>query len=167
MAQQPNVDITEAERPRRVPEPAPASPWRADKPGIASGPSDVPASGLFGLPGPDHGWAHKVVAQAELPSDDSRLRAVVLCLVQARAAACGRAAMPSDIEVALMLLGYGDDLPAELGDRRERWLEAVPHERRAGSTALAEIDRGLLAEPAGKVAYALRRVQPGNSPAAD
>ena len=161
MAQQPNVDITEAERPRSRPEPAPATVWRADKPGLPSGPVDLPDHGRFGTPGPDHGWAHHVLDHYELPDDDPRLYQVLLGLVQARAAAMGRAPVPADVDTALLLCGYGPDIPDWVVQRREMWLKAVAHDNRPGATAVASVDRDLLQEDSGRIAYALRHAEEG------
>jgi hypothetical protein len=157
MAQQPNVEITEAERPRVKLEPGPAVKWRSNKPGIPDRPSEVPHGGHFGATGPDPGWGLKIINQAALPDDDPRLRKVAGGLVLARAAAIGRAPVPEDLEVALVLCGYGPDAPAPVVERRERWLEAVAHENRPGATAVAEVDRDLLVRKPEEVAYALRR----------
>jgi hypothetical protein len=86
----------------------------------------------------------RLLAQTELPSDDDRLHAVVAGLTLARAAALGRAPVPEDIEVALLLLGYGIPVSEDVMERRERWLQASPHETRPGATAVAEVDRALL-----------------------
>ncbi len=160
MAQQPNVEITEAEAPRKTLAPGPANDWRATKPGVPQGPSDVPSGGKFGDAGPDPGWALKLVAHADLPGDDPRLAKVVAALTQARAAAFGRAAVPEDIQVALALCGYGTDAPPSVIERRARWLEATAHENRPGSTAVAEVDRELIMSSPGQVAFALKRPAP-------
>lgn len=144
MAQQPNVEITGAERPRRVPQPGIAVKWRADKPGIPDSPNDMPGGGYYGTIGPDHGWGRKLVNRAELPEDDPDLRQVVTGLVLARAAAWGRAPVHEDLEVALILCGYDEDAPQHLVERRKHWLDASPHEQRPGATAVAEVDRDIL-----------------------
>lgn len=150
MAQQPNVEITEAERPRRVPEPGPAVSWRSTKPGVPAGPGDVARGAGFGSAGPDPGWALKLVGRTELPDDDPRLVKVVTGLVQARAAAFGRAAIPEDIDVALSLCGYGPKAPPGSEDRRARWLEATAHEQRFGATAVSEVGRDELMQRPGR-----------------
>ena len=156
MAQQPNVEITETARPRQSLEPAPANKWRSAKPGIPSGPADVPQGGGFGYAGPDPGWALRLVATADLPTDDPRLESVVTGLVLARASASGRAPVPEDIDVALFLCGYGEDAEPELIERRERWLAAVPHEKRPGEAAVADIDRDLIVNKMEQIRYAYR-----------
>lgn len=144
MAQQPNVEITEAEAPRRTPQPGPAVKWRADKPGMPEGPADVRGGGYYGTTGPDPGWGLRILSQVELPSEDEHLREVVTGLMLARAAALGRAPVPEDIEVALTLCGYGFDASQEVIERRDHWIEAAAHDRRPGATAVAEVDRDLL-----------------------
>lgn len=157
MAQQPNVEITDAERPRRSLESGSAVRWRAGKPGIPTGPDEVPSGGGFGHAGPDAGWALRLVRDAELPDDDRRLRRLVTGLVLARAAASGRAPVPEDIEAALVLCGYYPDAPAYLVDRRQRWLHAVPHESRPGSTAASEVDRELIVAKPDEIRYVLAK----------
>jgi hypothetical protein len=156
MAQQPNVEITDAERPRAVPQPGVAVKWRADKPGIPVGPTGTPGGGYFGTTGPDPGWGMRLVNHAELPDDDPDLRRVLSGLVMARAAALGRAPMKEDLEVALILCGYDADPPAEVVERRKRWLDASPHEQRPGATAVAEVDKETLVMKPERLRYALR-----------
>lgn len=155
MAQQPNVEITDAERPRATPQPGPAVKWRADKPGVPEGPTGVRGGGIYGTTGPDPGWGLRILNQASLPSDDPHFREVIAGLMLARAAALGRAPVPEDIETALALCGHGFDAPAEIYERRDRWVEAAAHDRRPGATAVAEVDRDLLVMKPGGVIAAL------------
>lgn len=145
MGQQPNIEIPETAEPRRVPGPGPAKRWRADKPGIPDAPWEWPEGGRFDTTGPDPGWALRILSKAELPDDSRRLRKVLTGLMLARSAELGRAPVREDLEVALMLCGYAEGLLGHLAERRRRWIEAVPHETRPGETAVAEIDRDLLA----------------------
>lgn len=156
MAQQPNVEITEAERPRQIPQPGVAVKWRADKPGIPDGPSGMPGGGYYGTTGPDPGWGIKIVNNAELPDDDPNLRRVLIGLVLARAAASGRGPVREDLDVALILTGYDADAPQSLIDRRKRWIEASPHEQRPGASAVAEIDKSQLILKPDRLRYAIR-----------
>jgi hypothetical protein len=151
MAQQPNVEITEAESPRRTLSPGPAVEWRATKPGVPVGPADVPRGAGFGAAGPDPGWAVKLVRMTTLPDEDPRLAKVVTGLVQARAAAFGRAAIPEDVDVALSLCGYGPKAPPGAAERRSRWLGATAHEKRYGASAVAEIGRDELMQRPGRI----------------
>ena len=161
MAQQPNVEITEGERPRRVLEPGPAVKWRAGKPGIPEGPEDVPRGGRFGAIGPDPGWGLRVLAMVEMPDDDPRLRKVVAGLALARAAHLGRAPVIEDIEAALALCGHGFEAGTEVELRRERWLESTAHENRPGETAVAEVDPSLLVQKPEQIRFAMRRAGRG------
>lgn len=145
MGQQPQIRIAETAEPRPIPEPGPAKRWRANKPGIPDAPADWPEGGRFNTTGPDPGYALRLISLLGLPDEDSRLRKVVTGLMLARSAELGRAPVPEDLQVALMLCGYGEGLPEYLVKRRNRWLDAVPHEQRPGETAVFEIDRDLLA----------------------
>ena len=156
MAQQTNVEITAAEKPRTRLEPGPAVKWRSDKPGMSTGPDEVAGGGYFGTTGPDPGWGLKLIAQATLPNDDEHFREVVTGLTLARAAALGRAPVPEDIEVALALCGSGFEAPEQVVARRERWVEAAAHDRRPGATAVAEVDRSLLLETPTRIHAILR-----------
>jgi hypothetical protein len=156
MAQQPNVEITEAESPRQGLEPGPAVKWRSGKPGVPQGPADVARGGYFGATGPDAGWGLKILNHVTLPDSDPRLSKVVTGLTLARAAAMGRAPVPVDIEVALVLCGYGWEAAEHILERRQRWLEAVAHDLRPGATAVAEAERHLLVRKPEEIVYALR-----------
>lgn len=156
MAQQPNVELTSGELPRPTPQPGPARQAR-HKPGLPQGPNDVPRGGPFGTTGPDPGWALRLLSGAKLPDEDPRLRRVVNGLMLARSAVLGRAPVPEDIEVALVLLGYFEGAPDSVLERRRRWLEAVPHETRPGETAVAEIDRSILVNKPAEIEYLLKR----------
>jgi hypothetical protein len=157
MGQQPRIVIPETAEPRPVLEPGPAKSWRAGKPGIPDSPEDWPRGGLFETTGPDPGWALRILSTAALPDDDPRLRKVVAGLMLARSAELGRAPVLEDLEVALLLCGYGKGFPEQLVERRRRWLEAVPHEIRPGETAVSEIDRRILALDPGQVRQALMK----------
>lgn len=159
MAQQPNVEITDAELPRPKPHPGIAVKWRADKPGIADGPDDMPGGGYYGTIGPDPGWGTKLVNSAELPDDDPDLKRVLTGLVMTRAAAWGRAPVREDLEVALILCGYDEDAPERIVERRKRWLDASPHEQRPGATAVAEVDREILMSRPDEVRFAIRHAK--------
>lgn len=156
MAQQPNIEITAAEMPRPVPEPGVAVDWRDDKPGLPVGPDDIPGGGIFGAIGPDPGWGVKMVKRAELPDDDPNVRWVLTGLVLARAAAFGRAAIPEDLEVALILCGYDADPPQWVVERRERWVENSHYEQRYGASAVAEVDKETLMMSVDRLRHALR-----------
>lgn len=156
MAQQPNVEITAAEKPRPKLEPGPAVKWRANKPGIPEGPDDVSGGGYYGTTGPDPGWGLRLLNQTVLPDDDVHFREVIAGLTLARAAALGRAPVREDITGALAICGYGFEAPSEVIERRRRWIEAAAHDGRPGATAVAEVDKALLVKKPEQIAYALR-----------
>lgn len=155
MGQQPNIEHDEAALPRPTEVTPPADRWRPVKPGLITSPGDVPTGPGFGSAGPDAGWALKLVEQAELPDDDPRLKSVVIGLATARAAALGRGPVHEDIEVALVLCGYGFAASEEVLERRERWLAAVPHEKRPGATAVGDVDKELIGAKPEQVRWAL------------
>jgi hypothetical protein len=159
MGQQPNREITEAEAPRKTPEPPPARSWRPTKPGVITSPDQVPRGGRFGAAGPDAGWALHLLSMSELPEDDPNLRGVLAGLMTARAAALGRAPIMEDLEVALVLCGYGFEASPELMAKRERWKAAVHHESRPGQTAVSEVDRELMLNKPEQVRWALAHAE--------
>ena len=150
MGQQPNVEVGPADRPRSVPEPGPARRWRANRPGDITSPEQMRWGGAFGTPGPDQGWAIKLVADGDLPGRTPLLEKVVATLMGARASLYGRAPIMEDLETAKQLLGLGEGSNPELEAQRIRWLEIAAHEKVPGKHALMEIDPELLkAKPAG------------------
>lgn len=158
MGQQPNLELTESDLPRKTLQPGPPRRWRPLKAGLVTAPEENPTGGMFGHIGPDHGYALRLISGYELPDDDPDLRSVVTGLTQARAAALGRAAIREDIEVALMLCGYWEESPPALIERRQRWLAAAPHDKRPGETAVAEVDDADLILPPDQLRAVLRRV---------
>ena len=159
MGQQPNREIADSERPRTTLETPPARSWRPTKPGVITSPDQVPRGGRFGAAGPDAGWALHLLSVSDLPDDDPNLRGVLAGLMTARAAALGRAPIKEDLEVALVLCGYGFEAIPELIAQRERWMAAVPHETRPGETAVSEMDRELMTNKPEQVRWALAHAE--------
>ncbi len=155
MGQQPNRELTEGQLPRPTAEPPPARSWRPTKPGVITGPDEVPRGGSFGQPAPDGGYALSLLSIAELPDPDPDLKSILAALMTARAAALGRGPIMEDLEVALVLCGYGFEANPEVIERRERWKAAVPHETRPGHTAVAETDLDLIVNKPEQVRWAL------------
>ena len=150
MAQQPNIEFDPADRPRAVPRPDHARRWKpSDRPGMITSPDEVPRGEGFGTPGPDTGWALRLIDRAEIPDRTPGLEKVLAALMGARAASFGRAPTLEDLEVALLLTGIGEALPEHLVERRHRWVDATTHERPPGRAALADVGTELLrAKPA-------------------
>lgn len=144
MAQQPNIELTETDQPRTTLDTAPARGWSTRaRAGVIAAPDQVPSGEGFGTPGPDTGWALRIVRRLE-PGLERNLEAVVVGLMGARAASFGRAPVRQDLEVAKLLCGIGEGLPISLSERLSRWMAAVPHERSKGKMAVAEVDRAIL-----------------------
>lgn len=114
------------------------------RPGIITSPDQVPRGDGYGNPGPDAGWAYRIIDVADVPDLSSSLRNVLGTLMGARAAFFGRAPTKEDLDVALLLCGIGDALPPGLADRRMRWTDAAAHDKPPGRTALAEVGMDLL-----------------------
>ena len=110
------------------------------RPGMITAPSQKPEGGLFGTPGPDTGYAMRILRKVDGDIDDN-VAAVLVSLMSARAAALGRAPIQEDLEVAKLLAGMHERLPSALADRMKRWTEAVSHERwsNRGRLAVAEV----------------------------
>ena len=144
MAQQPNIEVDPADRPRPTPQPAPARLGGDARPGVIRRPEEMPSGPGFGTPGPDAGWGLRLIRQLD-PGVDPDLEAVLAALMTARAARFGRAPVAEDLEVARLLNGLDEGLPQSMIDRSKRWVAAVPHERSKGRTAVGEIDPDLLA----------------------
>ena len=114
----------------------------------------MPWGGAFGTPGPDTGYALRLLAarplalaEGERRSDAERMLAA---LMSARASLLGRAPVPADAEVAELILGFGAEgcvaEEAAAGRRRfsGRGTEGV---RRL----LEAVDADLLAAPEAEV----------------
>ena len=144
MGQQPNVEIDPSDLPRPTPDTDPPRRWRPTRPGVIVSPEQMPWGGAFGTPGPDMGWALKLVRSADLPERTDGLEAVLAALMAARASVFGRAPVPEDLEVAKVLAGLAEGLPSEFSEKRDRWIEATAHEASPGRSAVSEIDRDLL-----------------------
>lgn len=144
MAQQPNIEIAAEDRPRPVPEPGPPRRWKADRPGDLSSPGEVPWGGAFGTPGPDTGFAARILRKAiyELAPGESAaaVETALVAVISARASLFGRAPTRGDAASALLILGLGGDLPPEHADRlaadRMAW---VPTAGRSAAAARAMV----------------------------
>lgn len=107
MGQQPNMPLTIEDLPRAEPRPAPSRRWRATRPGDPSSPREVPWGGAFGTPGPDMGYALRLLADLGENAEEARELATVMA---ARASRLGRAPVAADAEAARILLASA---PAE------------------------------------------------------
>ncbi len=150
MGQQPNIEIELSDLPRQEPEPAAPARWKPSRPGEIGAPGEVQWGGAFGRPGPDTGWALRLVRLAafERSAHADEVQQIVATVAAARAGHFGRAPVPEDVEVALTLFGLRPDgLSAtgeELRRHRQRWITAAAHEKIKGKAFLASIPEELL-----------------------
>lgn len=141
MGQEPNIRLRFEDLPRHTPKPAPPRRWSPDRPGELTGPDEVPWGGAFGTPGPDIGFAVRIVRRMDLPGrpdQRSDVEAVVVTVMAARASALGRAPTRNDAELALDLLDVSSDgIAAMRGAAHDRRIavaivESIPRDRLAG-----------------------------------
>lgn len=136
MGQQPNMPLAIEDLPRAEPQPGPARRWQAGRPGDVASPADVPWGGAFGTPGPDPGYALRLLADGAPGPEETRALAA---LAGARASWLGRAPVAADLEAAGIILA-----PALAASAGALHLEpGVEGLRRL----LESLDPGLLAAP--------------------
>lgn len=107
MGQEPNIHVGFEDLPRAVPEPAAPARWLPQRPGDFVSPDEVPWGGVFGTPGPDTGFAYKIVKNLDLPGGAHRrsdIEAVLVAVMSARSSSIGRAPTAADAPVAIDLL---------------------------------------------------------------
>ena len=151
MTRQPNIDPPVQDLPRSVLTPAAPARWSPERPGMITAPDQVSPGGLFGRPGPDTGWAFRIIRQAGLPAEQNQAEPVLVTLMSARASLFGRAPIPEDLEVARVLLGFEDGAPSAVVERRERWLKQARHESVPGAAAAEEVGSETLAMAPGSL----------------
>jgi hypothetical protein len=125
------VPNTLNDQPRRgLDIPAPGG-WTSDRPGEIGGPQ--PVGRQMGRPGPDQGFALRLVRQFEdrlqVVAPESKEDAIVGCLgvALARASIFGRAPVVHDLDLAFRIWGFLGDAPEELVRLRRPLFEAVAH----------------------------------------
>ncbi|NQV05247.1 hypothetical protein HQ535_01745 [bacterium] len=153
MGQQPSIPVDIGTAPRRSPQPATARSWTPTRPGELSGPDVIPWGGAFGTPGPDAGYALKVLAGRDLDLADGEHRHDVevglAAIMTARASRFGRAPMVEDAETAELLLGLTHEgVPAAAVDAltamRRRVVPGIGHAPSRLSDLIAGIDVDVL-----------------------
>ncbi len=145
MPRQPNIDPPAHDLPRTVLSPAAPARWSPHRPGMIIAPDQVSPGGLFGRPGPDAGWAFRIIRQAVLSAEEQQGESVLATLMSARASLLGRAPVPEDLEVARIVMGYEEGAPDRMAERRRRWLKGASHESVPGAGAAQEVGPDLLA----------------------
>ncbi len=164
MAQQPKIELDAGDLPRGSIGPMVARPWRANRPGDFSGPGDVPSGPGFGTPGPDTGYALRLLSERDMDldadEDIGRVRTAAINLVSARAAHSGRAPSRTDIDAVLAILGLDESVSgtvrSALGADRRRWVAKAAHGAMYGRAMVAAVDKELLYAPLTEVVDKLR-----------
>jgi hypothetical protein len=136
VGQEPNIRLGFEDLPRSTPQPAAPQRWSPRRPGELGSPADVPWGGAFGTPGPDIGFAFKIVRSMDLPgSAHSRhdVEAAVVAVMAARASTVGRAPTASDAIAALDVL--------DLSDTGVAALAGISHDRARLGALVARIDK--------------------------
>lgn len=153
MGRDPYIELDASDLPTGELERAAERRWRPNRPGEILSPADVPSGPSFGRPGPDAGWALRLVRRADFDRGrrPRQLEELLNALVGARAAAAGRGPAPEDVEAALSLVGlrtegWDEAARARLDERREAWLDAAAREPSAGRAALRDIPPDLLSD---------------------
>ena len=155
MTRQPNIDPPDQDLPRAVLTPAAPARWSPSRPGMITAPDQISPGGLFGRPGPDTGWAFRIVRSAGLSEEEMQAEAVLVTLMAARASLLGRAPVPEDLDVARIVMGYEGGASDRMAARRRRWLKESRHEPVPGAGAAQEIGTDLLAMSPGDLRSAL------------
>lgn len=140
MGREPNIRLGFEDRPRATPEPGVPRRWSPRRPGEIESPEEMPWGGAFGTPGPDPGFAYRIVGSFDLPGDESHrpdVEAVLVAVVTARASAMGRAPSASDVVTAIDLLELTEATAGSFGGiasdhaRLGRVVAALPIDRPA------------------------------------
>jgi hypothetical protein len=137
VGQQPNMPLTMADLPRPEAHPAPARRWRASRPGDLASPAEVPWGDGFGTPGPDTGYALRLLEERGVAEAD---RPALATVVGARASRLGRAPVAADIEAAEVLLALTPRPGSNAG-------KASAHGVEAARRLVESLDADLLAAP--------------------
>jgi hypothetical protein len=118
----------------------------------------MPWGGAFGTPGPDAGYALKIIREADLEERTDALEKVLAALMGARASILGRAPTGEDLTVALIVSGLSPNSSGALIDRGRQWIAATAHEQSPGRSAVAALDPDLLRHKPEDVRRRLRMV---------
>lgn len=152
MGQEPNIELERSDAPRATPGPGAPGRWKPTRPGEINSPSEMRWGGAFGRPGPDPGWALKLIRDTAWNRSErgTEAEAVLATLVAARASLFGRGPTMHDVEVGLILMGLRpQEVPPavakRLADERNRWLDISAHEHFKGAAFVGSLDPVLLA----------------------
>jgi len=158
MGQQPNIEPRPSAAPRTKLGPAAARSWRPGRPGELNAPVNVPSGGLFGVAGPDAGYALKLAGERSFalqPGEHHHdVVAAIAAIACARAAKVGRAPTADDVSIAMTILGLDPAVPAGAGllENRPAWIANVGHDSAKLGGIVADIPEDILAMEPGRVA---------------
>lgn len=163
MGQQPNIHLEHADLPRPTDHPGIPRRWSPGRVGEVGVPADVPVGGRFGNPGPDAGYALKLLDGRDLatgPGEHHRDAVVaVAAVMSARAAAFGRAPVAGDADVAEVILGYRGPASGPNAGRASA-VAGLAHHPAASRPLIAAVGRTTLTAPLEEV---IRRAASGDS----
>jgi hypothetical protein len=136
VGQQPNIELEMSDLPRPRPKPDAPTGWIPGRPGELDGPDDMKRGGGFRTSGPDAGYALSLVAKRYFGLADGEHRGnanlAVAAVAAARSSLFGRGPTKTDVDMALVLLGYdAEGVPEEtisaLAMARLEWFAAAGH----------------------------------------
>lgn len=116
----------------------------------------MPWGGAYGTPGPDTGYALKLVKERMIPLADGEDRHnaedAIAALVGARASHFRRAPTPGDVDVAMLVLGYRDEgvpkkLLEELAAARLPRIANIGHDVARERALVSSVSVATLASP--------------------
>ncbi len=166
MGQQPNIELRIEDLPRPVPEPAAPRRWAPGRPGELDGPDKVPWGGMYGRPGPDTGYALKLVSarSPQLRRGERRadVDAGLAAVAAARASRLGRAPTGQDVDVAMLVLGFDPDgipgaLINHLAEGRTRWFANLAHRPAKADRLVAAVSVEILESSPEEIRDRMRR----------
>ena len=151
MGQQPNIEPGSSAAPRTTLGPGVARSWRPSRPAELIAPVDVPSGGLFGVAGPDAGYALKLAAERTLKLEPGEhhhdVAAALAAIACARAGAIGRGPTGEDVSVAMAILGLDPAVQVSDGlvEKRAGWVANVGHDAAKLGGLVADVPADILA----------------------
>jgi hypothetical protein len=128
MAQQPNIELQVPDIQQGASGTGPERPWAPNRPGELTG-TGMPWGGAFGMPGPDAGYALRLVVRRDLILADHEHRVdadvAVAAVAAARSSLVGRGPTKGDIDAAIVILGY--DADSDFGPSRAAAIGGSAH----------------------------------------
>ena len=151
MGQQPSVHLRLRDLPRATDHPGAPRRWSPERPGDATGPDFLPRRGRFGAPGPDTGYAWRLLEGRHIAVADGERRedavAAVAAVMAARASALGRAPVADDAAIAERILGYGLEPSDGAASSRPGAVAGLARHPGRARALVAAIGRGILTAP--------------------